>query len=100
MDIETINLNYHGACTTSLMSTEETTMDQFIKSLRARRAKVQASIDDEQARPVPDAIRLSALKKLRLRFKEQIETLERMNRQGKPVTIPVVRRSTVLERMI
>jgi hypothetical protein len=73
-------------------------MDQFIKSLRARRAKVQQSIEDEQSRPVPDGFRLSTLKKLRLRFKEQIEVLERMNRQGKMVSIPVVRRRTASER--
>lgn len=73
-------------------------MDQFIKSLRARRAKVQASIEDEQARPAPDSSRLSALKKLRLRFKEQIETLERLNRQGEMATIPVMRRRPLFNR--
>lgn len=67
-------------------------MDQFIKSLRHRRATVQARIADEQARPAPDQLRLSALKRLRLRFRDQIEFIERMNRRGETIAIPVVRR--------
>jgi hypothetical protein len=67
-------------------------MDQFIKSLRNRRAAVQARIEDEQARPMPDQLRLSALKRLTLRFRDQIEFIERMNRRGEATPIPVVRR--------
>jgi hypothetical protein len=67
-------------------------MDQFLRSLRTRRASVQARIDEEQARPAPDHLRLSALKKLRLRFREQIEFVERTNRRGQRVTVSVVRR--------
>jgi hypothetical protein len=67
-------------------------MDQFIKSLRQRRAILQARIEDEQARPAPDQLRLSALKRLKLRFREQIEFIERMNRHGEKATIPIVRR--------
>jgi len=67
-------------------------MDQFIKSLRQRRAIIQARIEDEQARPAPDQLRLSALKRLKLRIREQIEFIERMNRRGERIAIPVVRR--------
>lgn len=67
-------------------------MDQFIKSLRHRRAKVQARIMDEQARPAPDQLRLSALKRLSLRFRDQIEFIERMNRRGETIAIPIVHR--------
>ncbi|SDA92780.1 YdcH family protein [Mesorhizobium qingshengii] len=67
-------------------------MDQFIKSLRHRRATVQARIEDEQARPAPDQLRLSALKRLKLRFRDQIEFIERINRSGDTIPIPVVRR--------
>jgi hypothetical protein len=67
-------------------------MDQFIKSRRHRRATVQARIMEEQARPAPDQLRLSALKRLRLRFRDQIEFLERMNSSGETITIHVVRR--------
>ena len=51
-------------------------MDQFIKSLRHRRATVQARIEEEQDRPAPDQLRLSALKRLKLRFRDQIEFIE------------------------
>lgn len=67
-------------------------MDPFIKSLRHRRATVQARIEDEQVRPVPDQLRLSALKRLKLRFRDQIEFIERMDRHGEATPIPVVRR--------
>jgi hypothetical protein len=67
-------------------------MDPFIKSLSHRRATVQARIEDEQARTVPDKLRLSALKRLKLRFREQIEFIQRLNRRGETIPIPVVRR--------
>jgi hypothetical protein len=67
-------------------------MDQFIKSLRNRKAVVQARIAEEQARPLPDQLRVSALKRLTLRFRDQIEFIERMNRRGEATAIPVVRR--------
>lgn len=67
-------------------------MDQLLKSLQHRRAAVQDRIEDEQARPRPDHLKLSALKKLRLRFRDQVEFIERMNRRGDIVPIQVVRR--------
>lgn len=67
-------------------------MDRFLNSLRARRAAVQALIKREQARPAPDGLRLFGLKKLRLRFREQIEYLERLDREGQSTLIPVIRR--------
>ena len=78
-------------------------MDQFLKSLRHRRASIQARIEEEQARPAPDHLRLSVLKKLRLRFREQIEFIERTSRTGRSVPVPVVRRRSfptlLLERV-
>lgn len=70
-------------------------MDPFIKSLRHRRATVQARIDEEQARPSPDQIRLSALKRLKLRFRDQIEFIECLDRRGEAAAIPVARRRSV-----
>jgi hypothetical protein len=67
-------------------------MDQLIKSLRYRKDTVQDRIEDEQARPAPDQLRLSALKRLRLQFRDQIEFIERMNRRGEATPIPVIRR--------
>ncbi|WP_099868004.1 YdcH family protein [Pararhizobium haloflavum] len=64
----------------------------FLKTLRHRRQAVQARIEHEQSRPLPDSSRLQALKKLKLRFREQIEFIERLNRRGEMQTIPVVRK--------
>jgi len=70
-------------------------MDQFLKSLRHRRVADQDRIEDEQARPRPDQLRLGALKKLRLRFRDQVEFIERMNRRGDTTPIQVVRRRSL-----
>jgi hypothetical protein len=67
-------------------------MDQFLKSLRSRKAYVQKCIDEEQSRPSPDGLRLIMLKKFNLRFREQIDFIERHGRESMPVRIPVVRR--------
>lgn len=74
-------------------------MDPFLNSLRNRRAQIQARIEHEQARPAPDSLRLYGLKKLKLRFREQIEYLERLNREGQAIVIPVVRRRSFTPAM-
>ncbi|MBL0935397.1 MAG: YdcH family protein [Rhizobiaceae bacterium] len=74
-------------------------MDQFLNSLRNRRAQIQARIEHEQARPAPDSLRLYGLKKLKLRFREQIEYLERLNREGQATVIPVIRRRSFTPAM-
>jgi hypothetical protein len=66
-------------------------MDKFLESLRRRGTALQASIDEEQARPAPDWFRLRVLKKLRLRYRDRIETAERMSRGGLAAALPVVR---------
>ncbi len=66
-------------------------MESFMNSLRNRRAQIQARIEHEQARPAPDSLRLYRLKKLKLRFREQIEYLEQLNREGQATVIPVLR---------
>lgn len=70
-------------------------MDQFLKALRNRKAGIQARIEQEQARPVPDQLRLGALKRLKLRFRDQIEFIERMNRSGDAVPVTVIRRRSL-----
>jgi hypothetical protein len=67
-------------------------VDQFIKSLRHRSAAVQARIEEEQARPAPDPLRLSALKRLKLTFRDQIAFIERLNRNDEAAPILDVRR--------
>lgn len=58
-------------------------MSQLLKSLRRRHAAIQKRIKEEQARPLSDSIRLQALKRLKLHFREQIEFVEQLNRRGK-----------------
>lgn len=65
-------------------------MDQFLKAFRRRRAVIQQRIEEEQTRPQPDSLKLRALKKVRLRFREQIEFIDRLNRRGEVITIPVI----------
>lgn len=67
-------------------------MDPILNALRNRRAVIQARIEREQARPAPDSLALQGLRKLKLRFREQIEYLERLNREGQATSIPVIRR--------
>ncbi len=47
-----------------------------IDSLRAKHARLEALIAEELARPLPDQVRLSRLKKEKLRIKERIEELQ------------------------
>jgi hypothetical protein len=51
-------------------------MERYLKALRRKRENVQIAIDEEYARPIPDGITLSELKKVKLKLREQIEELE------------------------
>ena len=51
-------------------------MDRYLKALRRKRENVQIAIDEEYARPVPDGITLSELKKVKLKLRERIEEIE------------------------
>lgn len=55
-------------------------MKPLLRSLRTRHEIVDAKIGSEQNRPMPDTLRIRALKKIRLRIKEQIAFLEREDR--------------------
>jgi hypothetical protein len=70
-------------------------MDQFLKALQTRRATIQRRIEQELASPEPDRLRLSALKRLRVRFRDQIEFIERLNRNGDLARVQVVRRRSL-----
>lgn len=54
-------------------------LQDHLESLQAKHAHLEALIDEELHRPLPDQARLSRLKKEKLRIKEQ---LERLRRQG------------------
>lgn len=64
-------------------------MNPFLQSLRNRRAEIAARIECEQSRPAPDSLKLHGLKKLKLKFREQIEYLERRDRSDEAKTTPV-----------
>lgn len=70
-------------------------MNHLLKSLQDRRKTPETRIAEEQARPVPDSLRLRALKKIKLRFGERIEFLERLDRNGHVVLVPVIRRRSL-----
>lgn len=63
-------------------------MDQFLKALTTRHRLIEDEIVEEEKRPAPDRMRVLALKKLKLRMREQIEILHREGRRA----VTVVRR--------
>lgn len=63
-------------------------MDQFLKALTTRHRLIEDEIVEEERRPAPDRMRVLALKKLKLRMREQIEILHREGRRA----VTVVRR--------
>ncbi|HRK23655.1 MAG TPA: DUF465 domain-containing protein [Beijerinckiaceae bacterium] len=52
-------------------------MDSYLTALRCKRDKIQADIDAEYARPCPDGLILTELKKAKLKLRERIEQAER-----------------------
>ena len=51
-------------------------MERYLKALRRKREVIQTAIDEEYARPIPDGITLSELKKVKIELRERIEALE------------------------
>jgi hypothetical protein len=54
-------------------------MTAHVESLRSKHADLDAKIADEERRPHPDEATIHALKKLKLRIKDELATLERMH---------------------
>jgi len=52
-------------------------MHNHLKALYARHGIIEAKIHGEQSRPKPDSLRVRALKKMKLRLRDQIRTVER-----------------------
>lgn len=52
-------------------------MKALLKSLKSRHEILDARISAEQRQPLPDDLRIRAMKKLKLKLKEQIAILER-----------------------
>ncbi|TCT08276.1 YdcH family protein [Aquabacter spiritensis] len=63
-------------------------MDSFVKALTARHRKIEQDIAEEERRPASDRMRVLALKKVKLRLREQIEVLHREGRRA----VTIVRR--------
>lgn len=51
------------------------TVEARRESLRMRHAQLEAAIEEENHRPVPDGARVSDLKRQKLKVKEEIERL-------------------------
>ncbi len=50
--------------------------DDTIGALRAKHADLEAKLEDELRRPVPDEVAMSEIKRLKLRIKDQISQME------------------------
>lgn len=51
-------------------------LHEHVDSLRAKHARLEEQIDEEQHRPLPDSAVLVKLKREKLRLKEEIEKLQ------------------------
>ena len=49
--------------------------EAHVESLKAKHANLEEAIDEEVQRPNPDSLRLSELKRLKLRIKDEITRL-------------------------
>lgn len=52
-------------------------MLQRIQALRAKHSVLEARIQFEQGRPAPDSLQIMLMKRLRLKLRDQINSLER-----------------------
>jgi hypothetical protein len=52
-------------------------MTPLLKALKSRHRIIEDRIHTEQKSPAPDSLRIMALKKIKLRMREQIEFLQR-----------------------
>ncbi len=51
-------------------------LEKHLAALRAKHASLDTEIAAENARPLPDEVVISELKKQKLKIKEEIETIE------------------------
>ncbi|MCI5046270.1 MAG: DUF465 domain-containing protein [Aquisalinus sp.] len=57
-------------------STKRTSLIRYFNALRNRHRIIQDRIDHEAARPLPDSLTIQRLKKLKLRLKDRMQSLE------------------------
>ncbi|MFC3052714.1 YdcH family protein [Kordiimonas pumila] len=52
-------------------------LNTHVESLNQKHAEIETSIEKEEVRPYPDAMRLMQLKREKLRLKEQLRRISR-----------------------
>jgi len=57
-------------------------LEHRIEALRERHASLETQIQQETARPVPDDSRIAALKRQKLRIKDEIQRMEQALEPG------------------
>ncbi|MCJ8519419.1 hypothetical protein ABID21_002360 [Pseudorhizobium tarimense] len=57
-------------------------MNRLLKALRARHEIVEARVQEEQRKPMPNSLSLLSLKRIRLQLRDQIVSLERVLQQS------------------
>ena len=70
------------------METKPATLRERVHALKTRHKRLEARIDDELARPMPDALRLQTLKRMRLSTRDHIKLVTRQLSMRPPVDGP------------
>ncbi len=52
-------------------------IEKHLASLKAKHAELDVKIDEENARPMPDSLKIQEYKKQKLAIKQEIEELEK-----------------------
>jgi hypothetical protein len=66
---------------------KECNMKNLLKSLIVRHRIMEDRIAEEERAPVPDSLRVRALKKMKLKLRDQIAWLEKVGGDGRPVMV-------------
>lgn len=56
-------------------------MEKHLEALKAKHSALDAEIEVEMARPLPDDVKISGLKKQKLKIKEEIQSIEDDNEE-------------------
>lgn len=62
-------------------------MKNLLKSLIVRHKIMEYRIAEEEKAPMPDSMRVRALKKMKLKLRDQIAWLENVGANGRPVMV-------------
>ncbi|MGB0630520.1 MAG: DUF465 domain-containing protein [Alphaproteobacteria bacterium] len=70
------------------MPKKPATLMNRMRALKTRHKRLEARIDDELARPMPDTLRLQTLKRMRLSTRDHIKMVTRQLTMGPPANGP------------